>query len=133
MWETRRRTTRTVTLYINACKIQSTVAAQLYGGYSCSLATGQTRILAMTSTVIFKPVCIVWTVWTVYFIQIPEGHRPKWKHKHINTNICRGNLSHKVARIHAAWLSLTELQIHPKNKSADVMILAKTNKSYWIN
>jgi len=23
--------------------------------------------------------------WTVYFIQNPEGHRPKWKHKHINT------------------------------------------------
>ena len=22
---------------------------------------------------------------TVYFIQNPEGHRPKWKHKHINT------------------------------------------------
>ena len=25
------------------------------------------------------------TVWTVYFIQKPESHRPKWKHKHINT------------------------------------------------
>ena len=24
------------------------------------------------------------TVWTVYYIQNPEGHRPKWKHKHIN-------------------------------------------------
>ena len=22
---------------------------------------------------------------TVYFIPNPEGHRPKWKHKHINT------------------------------------------------
>jgi len=24
--------------------------------------------------------------WTVYCIQNPEGHRPKWKHKHINTS-----------------------------------------------
>jgi len=26
-----------------------------------------------------------WQVWTVYFIQNPEGHIPKWNNKHINT------------------------------------------------
>ena len=58
------------------CFLKMTINTMRFPGNKVTKFCGFSYELPMTDW---------WTVWTVYFIQNPEGHRPKWKHRHINT------------------------------------------------
>ena len=52
-----------------------------------------------------------WTVWTVYYIQNPEGQIPKCKHKHINTWWLLHTKHTKGNKIEDTWTVITWFNI----------------------